>query len=351
MLRCVLICLSLRLAASGLAAERHLDFSQARPGPPPKGFRSTVSGEGKPGEWKIIEDEPAGSLAPSERNSSVVIRHQVLAQLDREMTDEHFPLLIFEDETFTDFTLTTRFKTVAGAMEQMAGIAFRIQDEKNYYVVRASSMGSSFRFYKVVDGGRRTPVGPQVGIPQGVWQELTVECTGNRIRCFLNGKQIIPDINDDTFTEGKVGFWTKSDSVSYFSDTTLIYTPREMLAEELVRKTLEKHSRLLGLQIFAVTSDRKELHLVAGNDPMEIGRAAGDVEKDVVSRGIVYVGKEKKEVRVTIPLRDRNGEAIAAVRVILESFPGQTDDNAVARARPIVIEMESRVRSATDLTR
>ena len=31
----------------------------------------------------------------------------------------------------TDFTLTTRFKTVKGVVEQMAGIAFRIQNETN----------------------------------------------------------------------------------------------------------------------------------------------------------------------------------------------------------------------------
>jgi hypothetical protein len=48
-------------------------------------------------------------------------------------------------------------------------------------------------------------------------------------------------------------------------------------------------------------------------------------------------------------LHDRNGEIAAAVRVILQSFPGQTEKNAVARAQPIVKEMENRVRTAKDL--
>jgi len=342
---------SVLLTVSIPAAELQLDFTQARLGDVPAGFRSVVSGEGKPGTWKIVEDKIAGLPDSVKADATVVVRHQALAQLDRELKDEHFPLLIFEGETFTDFTLKTRFKTMEGTLEQMAGIAFRIRDEKNYYVVRASSIGNSFRFYKFVDGVRTAPVGPQIDIPRGVWQELSVECTGNRIRCFLNGNQVIPDINDSTFTEGKIGFWTKSDSVSYFGDTTISYTPREMLAEELVRNAMKTHSRLLGLQVFARTSDRDELHLVASNDSKELGRPAGAVENDVVARGIVYAGKEKKKISVTMPLCDRNGEPIAAVRVILESLPGQTEDNAAARARPIVKEMESRVRSAKDLTR
>jgi len=280
----------------------------------------------------------------------VTTRHQVLAQLSRDATDEHFPLLIFEGETFGDFTLATRLKTVDGTVEQMAGIAFRIQDEKNYYVARASSLGNTFRFYKFVQGTRSTPVGPEIAVAKGVWHELRIECKGNQIRCFLNGAQVIPDITDSSFTEGQVGFWTKSDSVSYFSDTSIVYTPKETLAAALVRQMLKKYPRLLGLKIFATTNNRKELHVVASEDAQELGRPATKVEQDVVARDVVYCGRTKKKTLVTLPLHDRNGEAIAAVRVVLQLFPGQTEQAALARATPIVKQMESRVRSATDLT-
>src|SRR3989442_15302895 len=118
---------------SATAAEHHFDFSGAKPNETPPGFRSAVTGEGKPGEWKVIVDETSSEAAATNANSSVIIKHQVLGQLSRDVADEHFPLLIFDGETFTDFTLTTRFKTVSGAREQMAGVAFRIQDARNYY--------------------------------------------------------------------------------------------------------------------------------------------------------------------------------------------------------------------------
>jgi hypothetical protein len=332
---------------SGAAAERYLDFSGARLNEPPPGFRSTVTGDGRPGEWKIVED--AAQPALTNVNSSVTVRQQVLAQLSRDPTDEHFPLLIFDGETFGDFTLTTRFKTVSGSVEQMAGIAFRIQDEKNYYVLRASSLGKSFRFYEIVEGVRRTPIGPEIEIPGGVWHELAVDCKGNQIRCSLDRKELF-SVNNNTFTEGKVGFWTKSDSVSYFGDTKILYTPRETLAVILVRQTLEKYPRLLGLKMYGTTSARKELHVVASHDATELGHPAGKIEQDVVARDVVYCGRERKETLVTLPLHDRNGDAIAAVRVIMQPFPGQTEQTALARARPIVKAMEQRVRSAKDLT-
>ena len=336
------------------AAECYFDFSGARLNEPPPGFRSAVSGEGKPGDWKVIEDEARPSPVEPGVKSSVTASHPVLAQLSRDKTDEHFPMLIFEGETFGDFTLTTRFKTVDGAVEQMAGVAFRIQDEQNYYVARASSLGNTFRIYKVVDGKRAPPVGKEIEVPGNVWHDLILECKGNEIRCRLDGRQVVPTILDNSLTEsrfmeGKVGFWTKSDSVSYFADTQIVYTPKETLAAALLRQTLKKYPRLLGLKIFAATGSRKELCVVASADAAELGRSATQVEEDVVARDVVYCGRGKTETLLTLPLHDRNGEAIAAVRIVLQPFPGQTEQAALARATPIVKEMESRVRSAKDL--
>jgi hypothetical protein len=172
-------------------AERFISFSETNLNQTPKGFRSTVSGVGKPGDWKVIlADVP--SLMPAFNLGAPGASRPVLAQLARDPADEHYPLLVFEDETYGDFTLSTRFKTVAGSVEQMAGIAFRLQDEKNYYYVRASSLGNTFRFFKVVNGERSAPIGPEVSVPNNVWHQLQIECTGNKIRCLLDEKEIIP---------------------------------------------------------------------------------------------------------------------------------------------------------------
>ena len=53
---------------------------------------------------------------------------------------------------------------------------------------------------------------------------------------------------------------------------------------------------------------------------------------------------------MVLPLRDRNGDPVAAVRVIMKRSAGQTEQHAFARAQPVVLEMQSRFSSLHDLT-
>jgi hypothetical protein len=338
------------LALPAVAAERKFDFSEVRENQAPPGFRSVVTGQGKPGDWRVIMDEVPSLMQPLSPGARSVAKKAVLAQLAQDPTDEHFPLLIYEGDIIDDFTLTTRFKTVKGVAEQMAGIAFRIQNATNYYVVRASSLGNNLRFYKVLNGERGPVIGPSVPIPGGEWRELTVECKGNAIRCLLDGKELITATDKvNPFMSGKIGFWTKSDSVSYFADTRLIYKPHEAPAQALVREVLKEYPRLLGLQVYILGDDRKTTRLLASKNTNEVNRVGGKVERDVIEQGTPYYGKEKELVSVVLPLRDRNGDPVAAVRVMMNTFAGQTEQNAFARAMPIVRDMQNRFGSLQDL--
>jgi hypothetical protein len=338
------------LALTAAAAERKFDFSEVPEGQVPPGFRSAVTGQGKPGTWKVIMDDVPSLLPAITPGAKSVSKKAVLAQLAQDPTDEHFPLLIYEGETFGDFTFTTRFKTVRGVVEQMAGVAFRIQNETNYYVVRASSLGSTFRFYKVLNGERGPIIGPDVQIPSGAWHELTVECKYNAIRCLLDGKELINTTDKaNPFNTGKIGFWTKSDSVSYFADARLVYTPLQPPAQPLMRAVLKKYPRLLGLQLYVRGHEPGTTRLLAGKNATEVGKAGGKVELDVLNTGTPYYGKEKDFVSVVLPLRDRNGDPVAAVRVIMKPSLGQSEQNAFARAMPVIRELQNRVASLHDL--
>jgi hypothetical protein len=342
-------CLWLVVSLPALGAELTFDFADFPADKSPPGFRSTLTGTGKLGEWKVIMDEVPPLLAPLSTKAPTVTRRAVLAQLSQDRTDERFPLLIFDGEVFGDFTLTTRFKLVGGGLEQMAGIAFRIRDEKNFYVVRASGLGRNVRFYKVVDGVRSQPIGPEVEILKGVWHELKIECKGNQVRCWLNGKDAIPPLTDNTFSIGKIGFWTKSDAVSYFTDTKINYIPREMAAKAIVRDAVKKYVHLRGLKVYTLDA-RGEPKVVASKDEKDIGSPGGKVERDCIAKGVMFYGKDRESVSVVMPLRDRNGDPIAAARVVMETFTGQTEQNALARARPIVKNMQARVQSLQELT-
>jgi hypothetical protein len=339
-------CLALALPASG--AEITIDFSDFSVGSTPTNFHSALAGDGRPGEWKIVMDEVPPLLAPLTDKAPVVTQRAVLAQTNQDPTDERFPILIYDGETFQDFRLTTRFKIVSGAVEQMAGVVFRFQNSSNFYVVRASALGQNLRFYKVVDGIRSDPIGPPMEISTNVWHPLAVQCQGNQIICWLDDKLVMPPLSDNTFTAGKIGFWTKSDAVSYFSDTTIDYTPRIPAAQALVQSIMRQQPRILGLRIYTLDGQGQP-HVIASKDAKEIGQPGEDAEKNAINQGTVSFGKSIGVDAVVLPLRDRNGDPIAAVRLRLKSFMGETQQNAVGRAVLIIHQMQAQVTSADAL--
>jgi len=346
----VLFCLAcLGAFHSARAAERTFDFSKEKQNEIPAGFHSAVSGEGKPGTWKIIEDEVSASI-PSITPNAAPQRRAVLAQLSRDLTDEHYSLLVYTNEVFGDFKFTTRVKCVSGVAEQMAGVVFRYQDEKNYYYLRASAKGNTFRFFKVVAGQRSPPIGPEIQIPVGVWHQLTVETKGNQIKCFLNDQQAIPTLTDNSFTAGLIGFWTKSDSVSHFTDAHITYTPREPFIRVLLRQVRQNYPRVEALKVYSKNTADPTLRIMASTDEHELGNIASEVEPQVMEKDAPFYGKlDSNSIVVTLPLHDRNGEVIAALRVEMKSFLGQTERNALARAMPIVKDLERQFVEAKDL--
>ncbi|HEU5070080.1 MAG TPA: hypothetical protein VFV96_06680 [Verrucomicrobiae bacterium] len=337
------------LCVTARATEKHFNFSELPAGSRPKGFSSLVSGSGQPGDWQIVLDEVPPLLAPLTPQAPSVSRHAVLAQLAQDPTDEHFPLLVFDGESFGDFTLSTRLKMVGGKTEQMAGIAFRIQDPTNFYVIRASALGRNVRFYKVVNGLRSVPIGPELDVKTGVWHELKIECRGNSIRADFDGREVIPRLTDTSFTAGKIGFWTKSDAVSYFTDTVITYTPKVPLAQTLVQSIMEKYPRIQALRIYTLAGTNADPTVIASNEPADVGTGGGKYERECIQQAKTFYAKTQGHVEIVKPLRDRNGDPIAAVRIHLESFPGQTEENALMRTLPIMKLMQARVQLGRDL--
>ncbi|MGC8887537.1 MAG: family 16 glycoside hydrolase [Verrucomicrobiia bacterium] len=341
--------LTLIFTVACVGAEKQFDFASLSEGDTPAGFKSLLVGQGSPGQWKIVLEDVPPALKPFSTRAVVSSKRPVLAQLSKDPTDERFPVFVYDDEIFDDFTLTVRFKIVDGVAEQMAGVVFRFQDTNNFYVARANAKDGNFRFYKVVNGIRGTLIGPSMEIKKGEWYELSVDCKGNRIRILLNGKEVMPALTDNSLSKGKIGFWTKSDSVAMFSDAKIVFTPRIPYAQSLISDTISKYPRLLGLKIYAPSPQDKQIKIIGSTDKTEVGKPGDKAEQDVMARGVVYTLKGKKTYEVWMPLHDRNGDIVACARVVLSTFPGQTEQNAIVRAMPIVKYLESKIKSTTDL--
>ena len=350
-MRAFVFCLLLALVFPATAAEINLDFGNySGDRGLTNDFSSALAGGGRPGDWQIVMDEVPSAFAPISSNSPATINHiPVLAQLSTDPTDERFPMLIYNKETFKDFRLKTQFKIVDGVLEQMAGIVFRYQNESNFYVLRASALGHNLRFYKVVNGIRGNIIGPPLNISMGVWHSLAIQCEGNRVTCWLDDSLVMPPLQDDTFDSGKIGFWTKSDSVTHFGDTQISYTPVIPMAQLLIQNVLQQEPRLLGLRIY--TLDKNGIpHIIASKDSKEVGHTGTASEQDAINKGSIFFGRGKGTIAVTMPLEDRNGDPIAAIRVQTDSFFGETQDTAILRARVIAQMMQAQIMSGQDLS-
>ncbi len=190
------------------------DFNKDKVGEPPSGFSTALTGKGKPGKWVVMKDE----ASPQQGN--------VLAQTDADSTDYRFPVCVYDALTTRDADISVKFKPVSGRVDQGAGIVWRYKDKDNYYIVRANALENNVVLYKV-QNGRRTDLplkgigrtyGKKEKVGSGQWAVLRVVVKGDLFEVYHNGNKLY-EVQDDTFKEaGKVGLWTKADSVIYFDD-------------------------------------------------------------------------------------------------------------------------------------
>jgi hypothetical protein len=65
---------------------------------------------------------------------------------------------------------------------------------------------------------------PADPVPTNTWHSLRIDFEATRFRASFNGTQLF-EVDESTFTDaGKVGLWTKADSVTLFDQ--LVYGKR-----------------------------------------------------------------------------------------------------------------------------
>ncbi len=170
-------------------------FDQDPKGAPPTGSQVFA------GDWVVR----AEGDAPTKPN--------VLCQVGR----AEFPAIALSSAVYGDLTVTVRFKPISGREDQAAGIIFRVQDKDNYYILRANALEGNVNLYLYASGRRSDIKDGTARVASGQWQELRVEATGDRLRGFLNG-QLVVEATDGSYKAGRVGLWTKADSVTCFDD-------------------------------------------------------------------------------------------------------------------------------------
>ena len=188
---------------TAFASAETVNFDDMKTGTAPAGWTATQTGSGS-AKWSVEKDESA----PSKPN---VLKQSGAAT---------FPVCIKNDTNLTDGFVEVKFKPVAGKEDQAGGVIWRVRDANNYYVARANALEDNVTIYHTINGKRVAFKNINTKVMSGVWHTLRVDFAGNKFSVTFDGNQVI-DATDESFANaGKVGVWTKADSVTEFDNFT-----------------------------------------------------------------------------------------------------------------------------------
>ena len=186
-----------------MAQTQTINFDNFKTGDPPSGWTATKTGSGQ-AKWTIEKDD----TAPSKPN--------VLKQSGQAT----YPVCLKDDTSLRDGFVEVKFKPISGKEDQAGGVIWRAKDSDNYYIARANALEDNVTIYHTIKGRRTEKKRTNMKVASNEWHTLRVDFQNTHFSVTLDGKKAI-EWDDNTFREaGKVGVWTKADSVTLFDDFT-----------------------------------------------------------------------------------------------------------------------------------
>lgn len=217
-----------------------------KPAAAPKSIRVNISKDKVGGEsskflsavgnWSVVEDggrkvyavdgrewlrgNPSRSLAENAR-AIYGSRHEEF--IDNVKAFAYFPYSVAREvDDFQNGEISVKFKMISGKLDKCAGILFNLKPTGDYLTVRFNGKEDNLVLWTFNKGVRKFVKKGVENMPLELnkWHEIKIVVHGTQLEGWLNGKHLL----DYTMAEpvsGKVGVWSKTDSVSYFDEFTI----------------------------------------------------------------------------------------------------------------------------------
>jgi hypothetical protein len=193
-----------------------IDFDNQQPGSMPPYWTSTATRRAEPPRWEIARDRSAPS------------RPNVFAQVSTAGGESEFPLAVFDKVICRDGDLSVKFRISPGERRiQTAGIVWRYQDERNYYLLHFSVDEKNIALFHVengqahpvpVIGGRPGRIGVSHELRTGQWYVAKVIFRGSHFRVLFGNRQLFEAEDDSIIRAGKTALWSRAGTVVHFDD-------------------------------------------------------------------------------------------------------------------------------------
>ena len=239
-----------------LAADVKVDLSKESVGKPPSTFEPMVGTwivqqdgadkvigvDGRP--WVASKDNPTKLLIESARRLYGTSNEELM---DNAKQFAYYPVAVLKSvNTFSNGTISVKFKTIAGDSDRASGILFNVKPNGDWLAVRYNDTENNVALWEFHNGIRRNVRFSDRSKPfmldRAAWHELKLEVDNASLKTYLDGALALeytlgsqpgPGRNNtsphpDLFPEnnpvlrppvsGRIGLWAKTDSSSYFKD-------------------------------------------------------------------------------------------------------------------------------------
>jgi len=227
------ISLGVIVAISSFAAEKvvRVDLTRERAGGEPARFLAVV------GDWNVATDDagkkvlqvdgrqwikgqPSAGLAAKAR-TIYGSKHEDF--VDSVKAYAYFPYAVARDvPEFHDGEISVRFRLMGGQLDQCAGILFNLQPNGDYLAVRFNGKEDNVVLWTFKSGKRSFVKKGAHDVPLkfGEWHRLKVRVEGTKLVGSLDDEPLL-EYTLEAPVSGKVGVWSKTDSVSQFGEYTV----------------------------------------------------------------------------------------------------------------------------------
>jgi hypothetical protein len=242
------------LSGALLAADLKVDLGKEQAGKPPAAFEPMVGtwliaqdgGEkvimldGRP--WVAGKDNPTRLLLQTARKLYGTNNEELM---DNAKQFAYYPVAVLKGlDSFSNGTISMKFKTVAGDSDRCSGILFNVKPNGDWLAVRYNDTENNVAFWEFHNGIRRNLKFSDRAKPfmldRSAWHELKLTVEGADFKAWLDGALALEYTlgsepvsrrgppNADLYpannpvlrppVNGRVGLWSKTDSTSYFKD-------------------------------------------------------------------------------------------------------------------------------------
>src|SRR6186997_2662393 len=248
-------------AAALVAQQSRVDLSKETVGKPPATFEPMMGSwiVAQDGADKVIKVDGAAYKLSQDNPTRLLLENarKFYGTSNEELMDNAkqfavFPIAVLRSvDSFSNGTISLKFKTVAGDADRASGILFNVKPNGDWLCVRYNDTEHNVALWEFHNGVRRRVFGARAQVltdpaDRDKWHEFVLTIDGANLKTSLNGAvvvestrgsapgagrngaapnaELVPANNPvlQPPVNGKVGLWSKTDSTSYFKDYVVI---------------------------------------------------------------------------------------------------------------------------------